>query len=101
MRIQFCDANLDANQTTVDIDFFGVRAIINGTQIKLKNSGSVTTHIVSIWMINSTTHARHDANYFINVGEEATYIRADIKLPEGDFTAKIVTERGNIAVFIP
>jgi hypothetical protein len=53
-----------------------------------------------MWIINSTNHQRYSANLFINSGEEATYIRADIKLPEGKFTVKIVTERGNMAVFV-
>ncbi|MEM3759906.1 MAG: hypothetical protein QXZ02_02190 [Candidatus Bathyarchaeia archaeon] len=98
MRIKFCDAGLDANQTTVDIDFFAVRAIIDGASFDLKNSGPITTHIVSIWIINATNHQRYNANFFINAGEDAVYIRADISLPE-EFIAKVVTDRGNIAVF--
>ncbi|MGB9675595.1 MAG: hypothetical protein ACPL0C_00225 [Candidatus Bathyarchaeales archaeon] len=101
VRIMFCDANLDASQTTVDIDFFAVRAKIDGAKFSVKNSGSATAHIVVIWVVNATVHTRYEANYFVNVGEEATFIRADIKLPEGDFIVKVVTERGNIAVFIP
>jgi nitrogen fixation-related uncharacterized protein len=98
IKIKFCDASLDANQTTVDIDFFGVRAIIDGACFNLRNNGSTTAHIVSIWIISTINHQRYNANLFINAGEEAIYIRADISLPE-EFIAKVVTERGNIAVF--
>ncbi|MEM3577834.1 MAG: hypothetical protein QXX51_05190 [Candidatus Bathyarchaeia archaeon] len=101
IRIMFCDASLDVNQTIVDIDFFAVRAKIDGAQFSVKNSGSTTAHIVSIWVVNSTVHRRYEANYFVNIGEIITYIRADIKLPEGNFMVKVVTERGNIAVFTP
>ena len=101
VRIMFCDANLDSSQTTVDIDFFAVRAKIDGAKFSVKNSGSTTARIVAIWVVNATVHMRYEANYFVNVGEEATYIRADIKLPEGSFIVKVVTERGNIAVFTP
>jgi hypothetical protein len=36
----------------------------------------------------------------MNSGEVTTYTRADIALPQGPFMAKIVTERGNMAVFV-
>ncbi|MGQ9507322.1 MAG: hypothetical protein ACUVTB_05630, partial [Candidatus Bathycorpusculaceae bacterium] len=98
IRMKFCDANLDANQTTIDIDFFGIRAVINGASFDFKNIGPTTVHIVSIWIITTTNHQRYNANFFINAGEEAVYIRVDISLL-GEFIAKVVTERGNIAVF--
>lgn len=101
MRIMFHDAGEDINRTAVDIDFWGVRVKVACAQFSVKNSGSATAHIVAIWIVNATVHMRYEANYFLNVGEEATFIRADIKLPEGDFIVKVVTERGNIAVFTP
>jgi len=96
--VKFCNTNPDANQTIIDIDFFGVRAVINGTRFTIKNSGASTVHVVSIWVINSTLHERYDANFFVNSGETALYIRVDISLPTENLV-KIVTERGNIAVF--
>ncbi|MEM3824393.1 MAG: hypothetical protein QXH87_05605, partial [Candidatus Bathyarchaeia archaeon] len=98
LLIEFFDEGLDVNQTVVEIDFFAVRAIINGASFDLRNNSPITTHIVSIWIINATNHQRYNANWFINAGEEAIYIRADISLPE-EFIAKVVTERGNITVF--
>jgi len=99
LLVEFFDEGLNTNQTIVEIDFFGVRAIIDGARFDLKNTGSMTAHVVSIWIINSTNHKHYDANLFINAGEETTNIRVDISLPEDDFIAKVVTERGNIAVF--
>ncbi|MEM0007433.1 MAG: hypothetical protein QXR89_04105 [Candidatus Bathyarchaeia archaeon] len=99
IQIMFCDEGASENQTFVHIDFIGVRVILNGLILEIKNSGATTAHIVSIWVINVTHHMRYDADFFINSGESATYIRVDIPSPAGDFTVKIVTERGNIDTF--
>jgi len=99
LRIQFADEGLNATQTIVELDFFGVRAIIDGALFSFKNLSSITVHIVSLWIINSTNHQRYDANLFLNAGEEATYIRVDILLPQGNLIVKAVSERGNIAIF--
>jgi hypothetical protein len=99
MRIEFSDEGLSTNQTIVDIDFLAVRAIIDGTRLDLKNSSPLSTRIVAVWITNATTHQRYNAALFLNAGEAATYIRADIKLPQDILLAKVVTERGNVAVF--
>jgi len=97
--VKLSDEGADVNQTIIDVDFWGARAIIDGTSFNLKNNGATTICIVSIWIINSTDHQRYNADLFINSGEEATYIRADIRLPSAAFIAKVVTERGNLAIF--
>jgi hypothetical protein len=97
--IEFCDSNPDSNKTTIDIDFLGVRAIINGAKFSIQNEGPSTSHIVAIWIVNSTIHERYDVNFFLNSGVKTDYIRLGVSVPAGNFTAKIVTERGNIAVF--
>jgi hypothetical protein len=99
LRIEFFDEGLNSSQAIVEVDFFAVRAIVDGTCLNFANSGPLTTHVVAIWMLNSTSHQRYDASLFINSGEEATYIRGNIRLPEGSFIVRIVTERGNMAVF--
>ncbi|MEM3565869.1 MAG: hypothetical protein QXK47_00765 [Candidatus Bathyarchaeia archaeon] len=99
IQIMFCDEGTGENQTFVCIDFVGVRVILNGIHVEIKNSGATTAHIVSLWVINATHHIRYDVNFFINSGESATYIRVDIPPPAGNFTVKIVTERGNIDTF--
>jgi hypothetical protein len=99
LLIKFRDEGTGANQSIVKVDFLGARAVIDGTRFDVRNSGPFTTHIVAIWIVNSTDHQRYSTNLFINSGEDATYIRADIRLPESKFIAKVSTERGNISVF--
>lgn len=99
IRIEFSDEGTSTNQTVVGIDFLAIRAIIDGTCIDLKNSSPLSIRIVAVWTTNSTTHQRYNADLFLNAGEVATYIRTDIKLPQDTFLAKVVTERGNVAVF--
>jgi len=89
----------DAVQTTVDIDFLGVRVVASGTRFTFENEGSLTAHLVSLWINNSTTHQRYDMNVFVNSGETLNYTRSDISLPSGGYTVKVVTKRGNTAVF--
>jgi hypothetical protein len=99
IRILFCDEGVGENQTLVHVDFIGVRVILNGIRLDIKNSGATTAHIVSVWIINTTHHMRYNADFFINPGEAAVYIRADIPPPAGNFTVKVVTERGNMDYF--
>ncbi|MEM1563343.1 MAG: hypothetical protein QW161_01550 [Candidatus Bathyarchaeia archaeon] len=99
IQVMFCDEGTNGNQTFVHIDFVGVRVILNGLILEIKNSGATTAHMVSLWVINATHHMRYDADFFINSGESAVYIRVDIAPPAGNFIVKIVTERGNIDTF--
>ncbi len=99
MYVKLREAGNDARQTAIDIDFFGVRAVAGGTLFTFKNRGSTTCHIVSFWIVNSTDHRHYDVNVFLNSGETMFYIRADIGLPNGQRIVKVVTERGNIAVY--
>jgi hypothetical protein len=97
--VQFIDQGQDSISTTIDIDFLGVRAVIDGTRFSFKNDGAITSHLISLWVNNATNHQRYDINLFVNSGENTTYTRADISLPTENFIVKVVTERGNIAVF--
>ncbi len=99
MYVKLQDNQADANQTTIDIDFLGVRVKIDGTRFTFRNEGALTSHLVSLWIINSTSHRRYDTNVFVNSAETTTYLRADISLPTGQYTVKVVTERGNIAIY--
>jgi hypothetical protein len=99
VRIEFSDEGLSANQTEVGIDFLGVRAVIDGTSCELKNSSPLSLHIVAVWITGSASHQRFSADLFLNSGESTTYIRADVTLPSDFLLAKVVTERGNSAVF--
>jgi hypothetical protein len=71
----------------------------SGSQFTFENDGGLTVHLVSLWVINSTEHQRYDINVFINSAETKTYIREDITLPTGNYTLKVVSERGNTAVY--
>ena len=55
--------------------------------------------LVSSWIINSTIHRRYDIDLIINLGETSSYVRSDIHLPKGQYVVKVVTERGNIAIY--
>jgi len=68
-------------------------------QFTFQNDGSLTAHLVSLWIINSTDHQHYDINVFINSAETETYHSSDILLPTGNYTVKVVTERGNTAVY--
>ena len=97
--VKFVDEGVDSDQTTIDIDFLGVRVEIDGTLFTFENTGSLTSHLVSLWATNSTHHRRYDMDVILNSGETLPYLRIDISLPSGQYMVKVVTERGNIAVF--
>jgi hypothetical protein len=97
--VEFNDQGVDVVSTAIDIDFLGVRAVINGTRFSFGNEGAVTFHLTSLWVINATGHQRYDISVFVNSGENITYTRVDIGLSTGNFIVKVVSERGNIAVF--
>jgi hypothetical protein len=70
-----------------------------GTRMNIENTGPLSVHIVAVWISTSTTHQRYDADLVLNSGELVTYDRDDIEFPKDAFVAKVVTERGNIAIF--
>jgi hypothetical protein len=100
MYVKLQDNQADVNQTRIDIDFLGVRVKINGTRFTFKNEGTVTIYMVSLWIINSTLHQRYDIDIVVNSAETYSYIRADISLASGSYTVKVVTKRGNKAVYL-
>ena len=97
--IQLRDQIPDATRTNVDIDYLAVRVGLKGTVFTFKNEGSRTTHIVSIWVNNAEAHSRYETDLFVNSAETYSYTRADISLPTGQYIVRVVTERGNIAVY--
>jgi hypothetical protein len=100
MLIRVHDQSPDATRTNINIDFLGVRAVINGAIFTFQNKGAHTVHFVSIWVNNSTLHGRYDIDVFVNSGEAFSYQRFDIVLPDRHYTVKAVTERGNSAVYV-
>jgi hypothetical protein len=70
-----------------------------GTLFTFKNEGSLTLHLVSLWINNSTHHQRYDINIFINSGDTASHTYSNVILPDKPYYVKVITERGNTAVF--
>jgi len=97
--VKIVDEGADADQTLMEIDFFAVRIEIDGVMFTFENPGALTSHLVSLWANNSTHHQRYSMDVFINSGDVASTFRSDISLPDEPFTLKVVTERGNTAVF--
>jgi len=99
--VKIFDQGADAEQTTIDIDFVGVRVEANLTTFAFENDGSFTAHLVDLWIDNFTSHQRYDISVYINSGDTVSYTRADISLPDEPYTVKVITERGNTAVYSP
>ena len=78
------------------VEFFEAKR--DGTLLTFENGGSLTSHIVSIWINNSTSHQRFSVDVFINSGETLSQAYPDINLPNGTYTLKVATERGNMAI---
>jgi uncharacterized metal-binding protein len=70
---------------------------VEGTTITLYNKGSVTVHIVSLWVENSTSHQRYDMDLFINAGDSTNYTCNNINANTS--IVKVITERGTTSVF--
>ena len=94
---QMNQLDLDRMQETVTITDVSIHG--SGTRMEVKNTGPLSLHIVAVWVSTSTTHHRYDADLFLNSGESITYDRTDIEFPKDAFVAKVITERGNVAVF--
>ena len=76
-----------------------VERVTDGSKFTFENNGGLTVHLVSLWIINSTGHQRYDINVFVNSAETKNYLHEDVFLPTGNYTVKVVTERGNTAVY--
>jgi len=99
INVKLVDQGADSDQTSGDVDFLGVRVKMYGTQCTFENDGGLTVHLVSLWIINSTDHQHCDISVFVNSAETKNYLREDVSLPTGSYTVKVVTERGNTAVY--
>jgi hypothetical protein len=101
VMVKLFDQGTDANQTTINIDLIAVRVTAPMTSLTLQNNGPDTVHLVDLWIDNSTSHQRIDINVYINSGDTVSYTRADINLPPKPYTVKVITERGNAAIYSP
>lgn len=97
--MKLLDEGADENQTTIDIDFLAVRVMIDGVRLTFDNKGASTCHIVALWVNDATQHQRYEISIFINSGDTFSYFRVDISLPEKPYVIKIITEKGNTAIY--
>jgi hypothetical protein len=101
LYVKVSDEGADGIQTTINVDFVAVRVAIDVVRFTFENSGSFTSHLVALWIDNSTLHQRYEISVYVNSGDTVTYSRADLELPEKPYTVKIITERGNTAIYSP
>ena len=93
--------DLDMQRMQESITIKNVATAKGSTSFEIKNNSPTGVQIVAIWIIDPTDHQRYNVDVFLNPGETVTYESKNIDLPK-DFTlAKIVTDRGNTAVYSP
>ena len=88
--------DMDKNQEEITLNKIEITQ--DGIVAGIKNSSPLSIHIVAIWVIDSDAHRRYVADLFLNSGEAINYTMPDVALLE-NFVIKVVTERGNIAVY--
>ena len=98
-KIKATGVKRSSSQLDMNADLVQLQVPGNGLQFLLRNSGAVTAHVVAVWVINSTVHQRYQVSIYMDSGAEVLFHRNDINISPGNFTAKIVTDRGNIATF--
>jgi hypothetical protein len=91
----------DLERMHEDVKITEVASVNGSSSFTFKNYGSFTSHLVALWIDNSTLHQRYEVSIYINSGDTVSYSRADISLPEKPYTIKIITERGNVAIYSP
>jgi len=64
----------------------------NGLCVEIQNTGSITTHLVALW-INET---RYSIDYYLNPEDEETIVKTLSLNPESALEVTVVTERGNV-----
>jgi hypothetical protein len=97
-KIKIKGVKTGAAQFDLKVDLVEFHEVEGGSQLTFQNGGSLTAHIVSIWIENSTNHQRFAADLFINSGETLSKAYSNMYLPGGSCSVKVATERGNMAV---
>ena len=83
----------------MEVDLVKLQPPSGGPYFVFKNDGSLTSHIVSLWIISSSSHVHYDVSIYLSSGEDFVFQRDGIMIPSGSYTARIVTDRGNFASF--
>lgn len=92
---------LDLQRMQENISLQNVTAAKGSTSFEMKNSSPNGVQIVAIWIISPSNHQRYSVDVFLNPGETVNYQSKTITLPLGFTLAKIVTDRGNTAIYSP
>jgi hypothetical protein len=98
-KIKITGVKSSSTQLDMEADMIELRLPASGPSFLFRNSGTVTSHIVSLWAINSSVHQRYDVSVYLNSGEDVVFHRDDISIPSGQYTVRIVTDKGNLATF--
>jgi hypothetical protein len=98
-KIKITGVKATGSQYNFKADWVEFEVEASGTRFTFENEEPLTVHLVSLWIIDSTNHQRYDISVFVNAAETKNYTRPDISLPTIPYTVKVVTERGNIAVY--
>jgi len=98
-RVKVTGVKSSSEQFALEADLIELQPPSAGPYFLFKNRGTLTSHIVSLWVINSSFHQRYDLSIYLNSGQDIVFYRDDISIPNGQYTVRIVTERGNLAVF--
>jgi hypothetical protein len=93
---QFDWERMQENVEITNVTRISARAL--GAVIALQNKGSVTAHLVSLWVDSPLIHQRYDMDLFINAGDSINYTRIDVSLDDNASLVKIITERGTASV---
>jgi len=99
-KIKIIGVKATDTQFDFKVDWIEFKALSNiGTIFTFRNRSSLTSHLVSLWIINSTAHQRYDINVFVSSGETLSFTHDEIFLPEGQYIVKVVSKRGNAAIY--
>jgi hypothetical protein len=93
---QFDWERMQENVEITNVTRISTRAL--GAVIALQNKGSVTAHLVSLWVDSPLIHQRYNMDLFINAGDSINYTRVDVSLDDNASLVKIITERGTASV---
>lgn len=82
-----------------NVEIVNVANTVDGTTFALQNKGSVTAHLVSLWVDSTTIHQRYEMNLYINAGDSVNYTLSNMGLVDNASIVKVTTERGTVSVF--
>ncbi len=69
----------------------------SGIRITLTNAGAQAIHLISTWVVNSTSASRSDQDLWLSSGESNS-ILLSYSWFQGQYSLRAITERGNVMV---